>query len=542
MRPMDAAPGDSRSPHPASLTYPLASHHDSAQGSCDCKERFRRLAELTGQLVYDWEAFSGHIEWSGAVSDVTGYTSAEIEQVDAQVWQEMIHPDDRSSAASARAEALREARSYCIEYRVRRKDDEYVYVEDRGVFLRNDAGEVVRILGSLSDVSHRRELEQQLAQARKMEAVGQLAGGVAHDFNNIVSIIMCCAEQALRACGPEAPGSASLRQILKASSRAATLTRQLLAFSRKGTACPVIVNLNSVVKESHAMLRRLIGEDLALALDLDPELEQTLVDPGQIQQVLLNLAVNARDAMPAGGKLTLKTANVRVKTEGDDPATAKRVLLRVSDTGHGMSPEIRSHVFEPFFTTKPEGQGTGLGLATVHGIVQQSGGTIELESAVGVGTTFSIYFAPAQGNELVPAAAEAPVRTGGSETILLVEDEAELLQILKAGLEHTGYKVLAASCGKDALGLSRSHAGTIHLVLSDVIMPGMSGYELVTQLVSERPSLRVLYLSGHTADFMARKGLHIDQTELLAKPFTDVALQERIRKILDQAGTGTVPA
>jgi two-component system cell cycle sensor histidine kinase/response regulator CckA len=532
------APGDSRSPKPSSLTYPVADKHHSAQRPCDCKQCFRRLAEVAGQLVYDWDAVSGRIEWGGAVSDVTGYTSAEIEHVNAEAWQEMIHPDDRSAAACARAEALRAAQSYCLEYRVRRKDDAYVYVEDHGVLLRNDAGEVVRILGLLTNVSERRELEQQLAQARKMEAVGQLAGGVAHDFNNIVSIIMCCAEQALRLCAPEAPEGAPLRQILKASTRAAALTRQLLAFSRKGTASPVVANLNNVVKESHSMLRRLIGEDIALVLDLDPELEQTLVDPGQIQQVLLNLAVNARDAMPAGGKLTLQTANVRVETEGDDPSTAKRVLLRVADTGHGMSPEIRSHVFEPFFTTKPEGQGTGLGLATVHSIVQQSGGTIELESTVGVGTTFSIYFAPSQGTAVVPVAAEAPVSAGGSETILLVEDEAELLQILKAGLERRGYTVLAASCGKDALDLSRGHAETIDLVVADVIMPGMSGYELVTQLLSERRGLSALYLSGHTADFMARKGLHIEGTDLLVKPFTDAALQERIRRILDRTRTG----
>jgi CheY-like chemotaxis protein len=283
------------------------------------------------------------------------------------------------------------------------------------------------------------------------------------------------------------------------------------------------------------MVRRLVGEDVALEIELDPELENVVVDPGQIEQVLMNLAANARDAMPGGGTLMLKTANVQIETEEEDaPATRGRVLLRVTDTGQGMPPEVVPHIFEPFFTTKPEDRGTGLGLATVSGIVQQSGGTIRVESAVGVGTTFSIYLPPAVQESRVAVAPPRAARTGGSETILLVEDDVALLEILKETLEHQGYTVLAAPDGQQALDLSRRCEGTIDLVVTDVVMPGMSGYELVSQLVVERPGLRALYVSGYTADFIARKGLRIEKTDLLPKPFAEDVLRERIRALLDR--------
>jgi signal transduction histidine kinase/ActR/RegA family two-component response regulator len=393
---------------------------------------------------------------------------------------------------------------------------------------------VARALGSIADVGERRELEQQLLQARKMEAIGRLAGGVAHDFNNIINIIICYAEQALRQCGPEAAPAHQLRQILEASGRAAALTRQLLAFARKENVHPVSASLNSLVMDVQGMLRRLIGEDIALELDLDPQLAKVVVDPGQIGQLLMNLAANARDAMPGGGTLTLTTANAAAQAANDGRSAAKgRVLLRASDTGHGMPAEVMSHVFEPFFTTKPKGQGTGLGLAMIHEVVRQSGGVIEVESAVGVGTTFSIYLPATAGADTAPVE-RGPTRAGGSETILLVEDDAGLLEIMKDGLEDKGYEVLAAAGGQEAIDLSRKHTGTIDLLLTDVIMPGMSGHELASRLVVERPPLRTLYLSGYTPDFITRKGLPVDGMDLLPKPFTENALQDRIRQVLDQ--------
>jgi two-component system cell cycle sensor histidine kinase/response regulator CckA len=531
---MDSTLGIRQQPMSSGLSPTLGDRGPAAHGLLDGEDRLRLLAELAGQVAYDLDPASGHICWEGAIAQLTGYTAKDLQGVDAEAWQTMIHPDDRLARAKALAQAEEERCSYDVEYRVRGKNGSYRRVEDRGVFLHDESGRVARVLGSLMDVSRRWELEQQLVQAQKMEAVGQLAGGVAHDFNNIVGIIMCYAEQALRH-GPNAPESGALKQILKASGRAAALTRQLLAFSRKEIPSPVVVNLNGLLKDDQTMLRRLIGEDIALEIKLDPELENVVVDPGQIEQVLMNLAANARDAMPGGGRLMLKTANVRMETdEGDPSAMTGRVLLQVTDTGHGMQPEVVRHIFEPFFTTKPEGRGTGLGLATVNGIVQQGGGAICVESAVGVGTTFSIYFPPAVQESRVAVAPPRAARTGGTETILLVEDEAALLEILKETLEHQGYTVLAAPGGQQALDLARRCEGTIDLVVTDVVMPGMSGYELVSQLVVERPGLRVLYVSGYTADFIARKGLRIEETDLLPKPFAEDVLQERIRALLDR--------
>jgi two-component system cell cycle sensor histidine kinase/response regulator CckA len=501
----------------------------------DCEGSFRLLAELTGQVVYDWDLASSHVRWGGAVAKVTGWAPEEQQDVNAARWQERIHPDDRDAVLGALEQARRDCAPYGIEYRLRCKDGSYRRVEDRGAFLPDASGQAARVLGALIDVSRRWELEQQLVQAQKMEAVGQLAGGVAHDFNNIIAIIICYAEQALRESGPAAPESRALNQILKAGGRAATLTRQLLAFSRKETACPVNVNLSSLVKDALAMLRRLIGEDIELKTELEPDLGEVFVDPGHIEQILMNLAANARDAMPGGGTLTIKTANAPATNGKEGARTGTwRVLLQVRDTGQGMPPEIIPHVFEPFFTTKPEGHGTGLGLATVGGIVQQSGGEIDLESAVGVGTAFSLHFPIVERGSQSGAEAVRPAGVGGSETILLVEDEVALLQILRDGLANRGYTVLAASGGQQALELSRRHAGTIDLVLTDIIMPGMSGYEMVSRLVVERPGLHVLYMSGYTADFIARKGLRIDGAELLPKPFTEETLQARIRVLLDQ--------
>jgi two-component system cell cycle sensor histidine kinase/response regulator CckA len=526
--------GDRATPIATELSLGGAEGREAGSGPSDCGSCFRLLAVLTGQAVYDRDLGSGRVCWGGAVVQVTGWTPEELQGGSAPRWPEMVHPDDRSSVVDAVTRARQEMRPYAMEYRLLRKDGSYVHVEDRGTFFPGPSGRAARVLGSLLDVSRRWELEQQLGQAQKMEAVGQLAGGVAHDFNNIVSIIMCYAEQALRQCGPEAPASRALQQILRASSRAAELTRQLLVFSRKGATCPAVVNLDDIIKSSQGMLRRLISEDVALVVELGPGLDDVVADAGQIEQVLMNLAANARDAMPGGGTLTITTANVELEHDSEAHSrTRRRVLLRVRDTGCGMPPEVLRHIFEPFFTTKPVGQGTGLGLATVAGVIQQSGGAIDVESAVGAGTTFSIFFPAVARKDDAVAKETRPARVGGSETILLVEDDAALLRILQEGLMHQGYTVLAAQSGQGALDLALQHKGAIDLVITDMIMPGMSGYELVSQLLLDRPSLRVLYISGYTADFMARRGLAVDGTELLSKPFADETLQARIRTLLD---------
>jgi two-component system cell cycle sensor histidine kinase/response regulator CckA len=502
-------------------------------GFRDAESRFRLLAELTGQISYDRDIASGRVSWDGAVARLTGFTSKDLLAVDDEAWREMIHPDDRLPRDRALEKAREKRRPYVVRYRLRRKDGDYAHVEDRGTFMLDEGGQVERMLGSIADVGERWELEQQLVQAQKMESIGRLAGGVAHDFNNIINIIIAYSERALRQCGSDTTEARSLEQILKAAERAAALTRQLLAFARKEVVRPRITSLNGIIKDVESMLRRLLGEDVALETDLDPSLENVLVDPGQIHQVLMNLVANARDAMPGGGKLTIKTANVTMESDEAHPDARRRVLLRVSDDGHGMPPEVLRRAFEPFFTTKAEG--TGLGLATVHGIVRRCKGAITVESASGAGTTFSIGFPPATEEAIPQNASEAP-SADGSETILLVEDDVVLLQIMKEGLELRGYTVLAAEDGEEAVELSRKHTGAIELLLTDVIMPGMSGHELARRLLIERPKLRALFISGYTADFIARRNLRVEEMDLLAKPFSEDVLQARIRATLDQAG------
>jgi len=403
--------------------------------------------------------------------------------------------------------------------------------------VRDAEGRITHFMSTALDVTRRRELEQQLTQAQKMEAVGRLAGGVAHDFNNVLSVITGYSELALRKLSDDAPVRRHLEEILKAAERAATLTRQLLAFSRKQVLRPVVLDLGAVVAEVQKMLRRLIGEDIDLVATPEPGLGKVLADPGQIEQVLMNLAVNARDAMPNGGTLTLRTADCEV-----DEAASRRlpgfragryVTVTVSDTGQGIPERIRGRIFEPFFTTKEAGKGTGLGLATVYGIVKQSDGFIYVDSEVGVGTTFTIYLPRVERKASRPARAAATAAAGGPETILLAEDDPSLREITKEMLEASGYTVIAAASGQEALRLASEH-GAVALLVTDVIMSGMSGRELAADLERTLPRLPVLYVSGYTADVIGPKGLLEPGISLLPKPYTAEALLGKVREILDR--------
>jgi two-component system, cell cycle sensor histidine kinase and response regulator CckA len=403
-------------------------------------------------------------------------------------------------------------------------------------------------LAVFRDVTQRRQLEEQLRQAQKIEAVGRLAGGVAHDFNNLLNVITGYGQMLFRRLA-EGPEREKTRAILQAADRAAGLTRQLLAFSRKQVLEPKVLDLNAVVSGMDEMLRRLIGEDIELEADLAADLGRTRADPGQLEQVLMNLVVNARDAMPRGGRVTLETANAEMDDAyvrdhlGARPG--RYVTLAVRDTGLGMDAETQKHIFEPFFTTKEKGKGTGLGLATVYGIVKQSEGYIWVESAPGAGTTVRVYLPRVEGEPVAegpkrPAVPEeAPAR--GTETVLLVEDEEMVRRMTREVLEGAGYQVLEAASGFDALRVSSGHRGRLDLLLTDVVMPGMSGRELAERLAPVRPGMRVLYMSGHTDDAIFHHGVTQAATGFLQKPFTPETLERRVRELLGHADTVPAP-
>jgi PAS domain S-box-containing protein len=388
------------------------------------------------------------------------------------------------------------------------------------------------------DITERKLLQQQLIQSQKMEAVGRLAGGVAHDFNNLLTAIFGYADLLAEELAPDHPGRADLNEIRTATTRAAALTRQLLAFSRQQVLQPVVLNLNDMVENIEKMLRRILGEDVELHTALAPNLANTRADPGQIEQVIMNLAVNARDAMPTGGKLTIETANVEL-----DAAYAKQhqpvipghfVMLAVSDTGIGMDDATKARIFEPFFTTKEVGKGTGLGLATVYGIVKQSGGYVWLYSEPGKGAAFKIYLPRVDAERDAPVAAPESVGTvAGTETVLVAEDDPLLLPLARDLLKKLGYHVLEARDSAEALAVARGHHGDIHLLVSDVVMPRGGGFQLAQQLIAERPALRVLYVSGYTDEAIVRHGLLARGLNYLQKPFTPAVLARKVREVLD---------
>lgn len=477
------------------------------------------------------------VDWNHAAERIFGYDKAEILGT-GPPFEKILPPKAREQTDDILSRIRRGDMSAHSVNENLTKDGRTIICEWFNTPLVTEEGEFDGLLCLAQDVTERKSLEEQLRHAQKMEAVGQLAGGVAHDFNNLLTVIICYGELLLESIQPDDPGRVFLQEIRKAAERSAALTRQLLSFSRKQIQDLKVLDLNEIVHETENMLNRIIGEDVELLAELEAPLDRIKVDAGQLDQVILNLVVNARDAMPAGGQLTIETRNVEL-----DEAYAKAhpgvlpghyVLLAVTDTGTGMSDEIKQRLFEPFFTTKAPGRGTGLGLPVVHGIVKQSGGHIEVESEPKRGSTFKIYFprfiATGSSSNLQRGDSNAP---RGTETILLVEDEAIVRALSRRVLQGCGYTVLEAGTGDEALRLFREHSGPIHLLLTDVVMPGTGGRDLAEVLAPLHPGIKVLYVSGYTDDAVLRHGVSREQINFLQKPFTPVTLATKIREVLE---------
>lgn len=500
------------------------------------------IFKVIGQNAADMIAvvdIEGHRLYnSPSYQQVLGYSPEELASTGSL---DQIHPDDRRLVQEAAKQACQGGKGKSLEYRFRHKDGSWRILESTASVVRNASEKPEKLVIINRDITERRQAEEEarqthFRQARKMEALGRLSGGIAHDFNNLLGVILGYVE-ALQTPAAGNIRNKSVQEIKKAAQRGASLTRQLLAFSRQQVLAPKVLDLNVVVSEVDAMLRRLIGEDIELLLHRDQSLGHVMADQGQIEQVILNLAVNARDAMPSGGKLSIGTSNVELDKSLASKlpmiSPGRYVRISISDTGVGMSAEIQAHIFEPFFTTKPLGRGTGMGLATVYGIVKQSNGFIYVESKVGKGTRFEVYFPQVE-------RAVQTLQTKGHQvevshlgkSILLVEDEDALREVTRDLLLQAGFEVLDAHDGKQALEIAHRNSGTIDLLLTDVIMPGIHGPAMAEQLVRAHAETKVLYMSGYTDHIIAQHGL-ASGIHLLEKPFTRDKLLEEVRTALD---------
>lgn len=467
---------------------------------------------------------------------LTGYNEEDLVGEDALRY---VPSEFKEMVRTQAIQMLKGQRSAPYEFQIVTKDGETRWMVETVTPIQYDGKRAT--LGFFLDVNERTMLENQLLQAQKMEAVGRLAGGVAHDFNNMLTAIMGYCEIVMMSFREGDPIFLHLEGIRKSADRAATLTRQLLAFSRKQLLQPRVTNLNTVITDLEKMLRRLIGEDINLIIDLDPALKEVKADPGQIEQVIMNLVINARDAMPLGGKLVIQSANVYLDEAYTRPHAdllpGPYTKISVIDNGLGMDPETLAHIFEPFFTTKEAGKGTGLGLSTVYGIIKQSGGHIEVSSQIGRGTVFEIYLRQMEepvGKSLGKPAVTAPIH--GSETVLVVEDEEILLDLIKDALEMHGYHVLAAHNGMEAIELCQQYAEPIHLMLTDVVMPHKNGRQLAEYLSPLHPEMKILYMSGYTEDAMVVRGLVEAALPFIQKPFPPMDLVRKVREMIDNAG------
>ena len=501
--------------------------------------RFRALTEHSTDMILVFDAQKRVQYWSRSAEETLGWKADEVLGRTLQDLR-IIYPDDApllEEAQHATDSGVREALPVTVRHRHR--DGSWRLVEGSGRSLLDDPA-VRGVVVNARDVTEQRRLEEQFRQSQKLESIGRLAGGVAHDFNNLLTVILSCSEGIREAQAEGRPvDPEDVDQIREAGERARDLTTQLLAFARKQVISPVPFDLNTVVRGSERLLRRVLGEDVELEVHAQEGLWLALCDPGQMEQLLLNLAANARDAMPKGGKLVIETRNAVVDpgASATNPATGQWVYLVVRDSGAGMSPEVQERLFEPFFTTKEIGKGTGLGLATVHGIVTQNGGRVLVESEPGQGTTFEIRFPRTREDAGAPPIVAPPpvATTTGTETLLVVEDDPRVRAVTVRALRGAGHRVLVAGNGAEALGILEGEPGPLHMVVTDVVMPGMSGKALVDALRARRPGLRALFVSGYPQEVIARRGVLDSGIEFLAKPFTPATLVARVRALLDAA-------
>jgi two-component system cell cycle sensor histidine kinase/response regulator CckA len=510
--------------------------------------KYRNLVERLPAITYIAEVgVMGPWHYvSPQIQSILGFSPAEWKQ-DSANWINHVHPDDREHVLEFDAQFIANGGSFRAEYRMLSREGKVLWFRDEAVTLSDAAGNTPVMQGVLYNITEHKHLEDQLRQSQKMEAIGKLAGGVAHDFNNLLMIIQGHNERLLRHLNPNDLLFADAYGIKEGVSRAASLTHQLLAFSRKQVLQPSVLNLNAVAGEVGKMLEPLIGEHIDLSLQLAPDLWRVKADERQLEQAILNLTLNARDAMPHGGKLAITTCNREISAaqanERQDAGTirpGKYVLLTVSDTGVGMDAETQRHIFEPFFSTKELGKGTGLGLASVYGVVQQSGGWVTFNSQLGHGSNFSIYL-PEAGAETASTAAQpvAAAETKGTETILVVEDEDEIRDMVREYLERKGYTVVAANNGSEALQVAQRYKGSIHLLLTDIVMPQVGGHELAQQIKGMRPRIKILLTSGYPEHAGLTEKAADPAAMILQKPYPLNTLSNRIRQMLDSGRTET---
>jgi two-component system sensor histidine kinase EvgS len=509
------------------------------------EERFRATFEQAAVGIAHIAPNGLWLRVNQKLCDIVGYTREELLQ---KKFQDITYPEDLAADLECVRQVLDgEIPTHSKEKRYIRKDGSLVWINLTVSIVRNSSGDPAYIISVIEDLTERKrgederkKLEGQLAQAQKMESVGRLAGGVAHDFNNMLSVIMGHSEMALYTDVLTDDLRQTLQEVLKAGQRSADLVRQLLAFARKQTAVPKILDLTETVSGMIKMLRRLIGEDIELHWIPGLDLWKVKIDPSQVDQILANLAVNARDAISGIGSIILRTENIVINdynwAENPEFIPGDYVQLTVTDTGSGMSREVCEKIFEPFFTTKELGKGTGLGLSTIYGIVKQNDGFIYVTSEPGKGTTFKIYL-PRFKDETAQVPSEKSVgkRLTGTETILLVEDDAAVLNLSKIILEKLGYTVLASPTPIQAIRLVEEHQGDLHLLITDVVMPEMNGRELAEQLSTIRPNLKCLYMSGYTADVITHRGILAEGVNFIQKPFGSDALAARVREVLDHS-------